>query len=593
MTNLLFLCTGNSARSQMAEGFARARAPEGVTAMSAGTRPAEQVHPLAVEVMAEIGIDISSQRPKAFGDLPTDKIDVTVTLCSKAARECPSLLPGQAPRVDWGLEDPAQAKGDAESVRAVFRRSRDEIRRLVADLFDRGYLDTLARSKGTSNLILDSLGEGVLAHDTSRTIVYFNSAAEAITGYSRRDVLGRDCHDVFPGGFCGAKCSFGEGIPPRFDTVTYPLDITTKSGERRHLEMTVRSIVNETEAMAGVVASFRDLTREQDMARRLGEIESFSGMIGRDKTMLEVFDLIRNVADADVPVMIQGESGTGKELVAAAIHNESHRAAKLFVPVNCGALPEGLLESELFGHVRGAFTGAIRDKKGRFELADGGTIFLDEIGDISPAMQVKLLRVLQDGAFERVGGERTIKANVRVISATNRDLRAEIAAGRFREDLYYRLCVVPILLPPLRERCGDIPLLVDHIIKRIASETGREGLSLSPTALDALLSYEWPGNIRELQNALQFALVKCKDEMIELTHLPPHIIRSLGEHPPSHLTPAARAARGPKKKLDAAAVRRAMGEAGGNKVAAARALGVSRATLYRFLKASPEFAADD
>jgi len=605
MIHLLFLCTSNSVRSQMAEGYARARAPADVTVVSAGTHPADRVHPVAVEVMAEVGIDISAQRPAAFSALAVHEIDVAVTLCANAAEECALVVPGHPPRVDWNLSDPARAVGDAHAVREAFRRSRDEIRRLVDDLFGRGYLKTLALANSKAELLLDSLSEGIIAHDLNRRILYFNRAAETISGYSRGEVLGRDCHEVFPGGFCGGKCCFRGRTPHPFDTVVYPLEITTRNGEKRHLEMTVRSIADETQTLAGILASFRDLTREHDMARRIGEIESFSGMIGRDKTMLEVFDMIRSVADADVPVMIQGESGTGKELVAAAIHNESPRAGGLFVPVNCGALPEGLLESELFGHVRGAFTGAIRDKKGRFELADRGSIFLDEIGDVSPPMQVKLLRVLQDGAFERVGGERTIQVDARVISATNKDLRQEIAAGRFREDLYYRLCVVPIHLPPLHERCGDIPLLVDHIIKRIASETGRQGLTLSPTALDALLSYEWPGNVRELQNALQFALVKCKDTLIEWSDLPPHVIRGgLAGFPeataglsrfahaeaPTSATPALR---GPRKKLSATAVRGAMHQTNGNKVAAARALGVSRATLYRFLNANPELVAGD
>ena len=570
----------------MAEGFARARSPEGVEVMSAGIRPAPQVHPVAVEVMSEIGIDISSQRPKAFADLAAEGIDVTVTLCAAAAAECPALLPGQAARVSWELDDPAEAKGDAAAVREVFRRSRDDVRCLVDDLFGRGYLEALARCKGTADLALDSMTEGIIAHDTERRIVFFNSAAEAVTGYSRREALGRDCHNVFPGGFCGGKCSFSGDEAPRFDTIAYPVVITTKSGETREVDMSVRAIM-DGEEMKGVLASFRDLTEQREMARRLGEMESFSGIIGRDRKMLEVFELIRSVADVDAPVLIQGESGAGKELVAAAIHNEGPRASRLFVPVNCGALPEGLIESELFGHVRGAFTGAVRDKKGRFELADGGTIFLDEVGDISPAMQVKLLRVLQDGAFERVGDTRTIRADARVISATNKDLKKEIAAGRFREDLYYRLCVVPIALPSLRERCGDIPLLVDHIVGRITSAAGRDKLALSPGALDALLSYAWPGNVRELQNALQFALVKCRGDLIEPSHLPPHIIGSVtgpgaqavrASAAPSELAHGARGA-----KLTAEAVEAALRRTGGNKAAAARALGVGRATLYRFL----------
>jgi transcriptional regulator with GAF, ATPase, and Fis domain len=305
-------------------------------------------------------------------------------------------------------------------------------------------------------------------------------------------------------------------------------------------------------------------------------LTQFSGIIGKDERMLEVYDLIRDLADNTAPVLILGESGTGKELVAAAIHNEGPRAQKLFVPVNCGALPETLLESELFGHVKGAFTGAFRDKKGRFELADGGTIFLDEIGDISPAMQVRLMRVLQEGTFERVGSESTLKVDVRLISATNKDLQKEIAAGRFRDDLYYRLSVVPIRLPPLRERRNDIPLLAEHTLKRALEMSGRQGVALSADALDIMLSYDWPGNVRELQNWIQFALVKCKTGVIRPEHLPPSRVTAAAGIP---LPGTARR----RRKLDAESVRMALQQTGGNRVEAARLLGVSRATLYRFL----------
>ena len=589
MTQLLFLCTANSARSQMAEGFARALAPDGVVIVSAGTQPAENLHPLACKVMAEAGVDISAQATKGFSELPLGAIDVVVTLCSSAAKECSLMLPGHPTQVDWNLPDPAAARGTESEKLAVFRKTRDKIKQLVDDLFDHGYLKALTWANNKASLILNSLSEGIIAHDMDRHIVFFNETAENITGYSRSEVVGQDCHEVFPEGFCGEKCGFRDKAPS-FDSVTYHIDFTTKTGENRHLEMTVRAIKDDNENMLGVLASFRDLTLQHDMARRLGEIESFAGIIGRDKKMLEIFDLIRSVADSNMPVLIQGASGTGKELVAAAIHNEGSRANKLFVPVNCGALPEGLLESELFGHVRGAFTGAIRDKKGRFELADGGTIFLDEIGDISPAMQVKLLRVLQEGKFERVGGTKTIQSDVRIISATNKNLKEEIAAGRFREDLYYRLCVVPIDLPPLHERCGDIPLLVEHTLKRISVESDRE-MSLSSAALDAVLSYEWPGNVRELQNALQFATVKCKGDVIEVRHLPPHIISGMSQLPqplanvgePAFASSVAHGGTR-KHKLTSGAVEEALRRTGGNKAKAARILGVGRATLYRFLK---------
>jgi transcriptional regulator with GAF, ATPase, and Fis domain len=323
----------------------------------------------------------------------------------------------------------------------------------------------------------------------------------------------------------------------------------------------------------------KDTAELTDLRRRLKTEQSFAGIVGRDAKMLELFDTIMEIAEVNIPVLIQGESGTGKELVAAAIHNEGHSTDKPFVPVNCGALPEGILESELFGHVKGAFTGAIHDRKGRFELADGGTIFLDEIGDIPAAMQVKLLRVLEERTFERVGGEESIKVDVRVISATNKNLAEEVAAGRFREDLFYRLCVVPVYLPPLRDRRNDIPLLAERLLKKALTDIGRKDVVLSPETVCVMMDYDWPGNVRELENALRYALVKCRDNLLLPEYLP---LKILETYVPSQAYPRKQR----KRKLDAETVWRTLEETGGNKAEAALRLGVSRATLYRFLKES-------
>ncbi len=404
-------------------------------------------------------------------------------------------------------------------------------------------------------------------------MTFFNRAAERITGYHRKDVVGRDCHEVFPGGLCGPRCVFWEGERTPAEGTRYPVALTTKQGEQRQLEVSSTPLRDRQGKLAGCLMSFRDVTRMAEVGRGFEHAAGFSGIIGCDRKMLLIFDLIRDVAPSRYPVLIQGESGTGKELVAAAMHHESPRAGKLFVPVSCAALPESILESEMFGHVKGAFTGALRDKKGRFELADGGTIFLDEIGELSPATQVKLLRVLQDGAFERVGGEKTIRADVRVVSATNKDLKKEIDAGRFREDLYYRLCVVPIMLPPLRERRGDIPLLAEHVLARALAESKHEAVALSPGAIRVLVNYRWPGNVRELQNAIQYALIKCKRGPIGPEHLPPNVAEAD--------EPVQEEQR--RRKLSAAAVEDALRKSHGNKVKAAALLDVSRATLYRFL----------
>jgi PAS domain S-box-containing protein len=428
--------------------------------------------------------------------------------------------------------------------------------------------------------VLDSLKEGIIAHDVERRIFFFNREAEHITGYAREQVLGRDCHEAFGAPFCGGHCSFCDEPPAEKETVDYTLNITTKSGEPRRIEMRVTRMRDGSGGMTGVLASFKDVTDLISLQLRAGELTSFGNIIGRDSKMQDVFRQIRDVADYDFPVQLSGETGTGKELVANAIHGESRRGGAPFVPINCGALPEGLIESELFGHIKGAFSGAVRDKKGRFELADGGTVFLDEVAELSNNMQTKLLRFLQDGRFERVGGEQTLTVNVRVISATNRNLRREVERSRFREDLFYRLSVIPIHLPPLRERKTDIPLLIDHFLRDAAGRYGREPLKVSPRALSLMLDYRWPGNVRELQNAIQFAFVKCGSKVIEPKDLP------------LELRDAADVCgrRGPARKLDPEAVRKALTRTGGNKAKAAKLMGVGRATLYRFLNDYPELA---
>ncbi len=428
--------------------------------------------------------------------------------------------------------------------------------------------------------VLDNLKEGIIAHDLQRRIYFFNAEAERVTGYSRHEVLGRDCHEVFDGPFCGQRCSFCSGEPICADRLTYPLTFTNRAGELRRVDFTATMVRDDHDQCVGVVASFRDMTELMALQRRSGEIFQFANIIGGDRKMRSVYQQIEDVAQYDFPVHLFGETGTGKELVANAVHNESRRGGAPFVPINCGALPEGLIESELFGHVKGAFSGAIRDKKGRFELADGGTVFLDEVAELTKPLQVKLLRFLQEGTFEKVGGEKTAQVNVRVISATNKDLKKEVQRNNFREDLFYRLNVIPIHIPPLRERKNDIPLLVEHFLKQIAERSERPLPQLTASALAVMMDYAWPGNVRELQNAVQFAIVKSKAQAITQDDLPLELRR--------FQSPAGR--RGPNKKLDARAVQTALIKTGGNKARAARELGVGRATLYRFISENPQAA---
>ena len=440
-------------------------------------------------------------------------------------------------------------------------------------------LSKLLAEKDNLERIIDNLIEGVIAHDTNRKIIYFNKTAEQITGYRREEVVGKDCHEVFGEPFCGGRCSFKNGSPKIWEDKQYPLTFITKDGEPRRLEMRLTGMEDGSGQFVGVLASFRDVTDITSLKIKAGALKEFRGIIGRDPKMLEIYRHIRDVAANDYPVHIKGETGTGKELVAHAIHKESRRAGAPFVPINCGALPEGVLESELFGHVRGAFSGAIRDKKGRFELADEGTLFLDEVGELPKHVQVKLLRVLQDGVFERVGGEKSISVDVRIISATNKDLKKEVKEGRFREDLYYRINVVPIELPPLRERKGDIPLLVEHFAQEVQRQ-GQEVAGFSKTAMEFFMSYSWPGNVRELQSAVRFSLLRAKGKTVMPEHLPRELLQ-WGQ-------PATLTSRGRTRKLSAHAVKEALEKTGGNKAKAARLLGVGRATLYRFLEDFPE-----
>ena len=438
-------------------------------------------------------------------------------------------------------------------------------------------LENLMCHRDNLEHVLDNLGEGIIAHDMDRRIFFFNQEAERITGYSRDDVLGKDCHEAFGTPFCGERCSFAAQNAQPAERADYTLNTVTKSGETRRLEMTVTGMKDDSGDFIGVLTSFRDITDIFSLKMRAEKLTRFGRIIGQDSKMISIFKQIKDVADYDYPVHISGDTGTGKELVATAIHQESPRAGAPFVPINCGALPEGLIESELFGHVKGAFSGAIRDKKGRFELADGGSAFLDEIAELSNNMQAKLLRFLQEGKFERVGGEQTVSVNIRIISATNKDLKEAVKNGQFRDDLYYRLNVIPIQLPLLRERKIDIPLLIEHFLEEAAERYGKKSLKVSPKAMSLMLDYRWPGNIRELQNAIQFAFVKCNGRVISPEDLPLELREAA---PPS-------GRRGPTKKLDPESVKSALIKTGGNKVKAARLLGVGRATLYRFLGEHP------
>ncbi len=605
---ILFVGERNAVRSVMAHRMLAAKLHGRAQVCSAGC-VAEGPHPLAVGVLREMAIDASDHSPKALGDIELLPVDLLVTFGPRARALCAPTLPtsdggpGDDPaativsllyplHLHWDIPDPSEASASGGTL-AAFRDARDLLATRLEWLLRCGLVEALESRRAQVRVRLDRSSLGLVAMDSKTRLFLFNAQAERLTGHSREDVLGRPCHKVFPpNGICGGACLFSnEGGCPAAEH-EHLVGLSDPGGHARPLRVRVAPLREGAIPWRATVAILQEVNGALPPPAR-----HFHGIVGRSRPILEAIALIRQVAWSDYPVLIMGESGTGKELAARAIHMESRRRGGPFVPVNCGALPEHLLESELFGHVRGAFTGAIRDKKGRFELADGGTLLLDEVGELSPSFQVKLLRVLQDKRFERVGGETQIAVDVRVIASTNRDLRALVRQGSFREDLFYRLAVVPLVLPPLRERMEDLPDLIAHIL----AELRKEGATLrrvSSAAMDLLRAYEWPGNVRELINALQYASVHCRGEEVLPEHLPFEIsgLRpSLpvevmeSETPAETEAPAEESAsldapRGGRVTLTPERVSEAIRLAGGNKLKAAKLLGIGRATLYRFLE---------
>jgi PAS domain S-box-containing protein len=369
------------------------------------------------------------------------------------------------------------------------------------------------------NIILNSIVEGAIAGGADRKLYFLNKAGQEILGYPLEEIVGQPCSRICVDLECDRECPLllagrsGRGV-------NFEMKFRTKDGKNIPVSLNLGVMRDSDGNAIGGVGIFRDVSIIKDISKDLGLDFSLKQLIGKSKAIVDLRQRILEVAPTNVSAFIKGESGTGKELVANIIHYNSLRRDRILIKVNCAALSENLLESELFGHVKGAFTGALSDRKGRFELADGGTIFLDEIGEISPKLQVKLLRVLQEGEFERVGSSKTLKVNVRIIAATNRNLDEMIKSNRFRLDLYYRLNVFPINIPPLRERKEDIPLLISYSINKLRSEMGKDITGVSKEAMDFLIDYDYPGNIRELENILEHAFVRCHGRTILPSHLP-------------------------------------------------------------------------
>lgn len=420
--------------------------------------------------------------------------------------------------------------------------------------------------------ILESISDGVFTVDLEWRITSFNRAAEEITGIPRREALGRRCSEVFRASLCEGACALRRTLDGGKPIINQPCFIIDGDGRRIPVSISTALLRNPSGEVVGGAETFRDLTVVEELRRELEGRFQIGELVSHSVTMRRIFEILPAIAESDCTVLLEGETGTGKELLARAIHGASPERRGPFVAVNCSAIPETLIEAELFGVRAGAFTGADRNRPGRFAAAERGTLLLDEVGELSPGVQVKLLRVLQEHTYEPLGGSSPVPSSARIIAATNRDLREQVRAGTFREDLFYRINVVRLELPPLRRRREDIPLLVDHFVGVLNCRQGRQVSGVSPDAMALLMAHDWPGNVRELENAIEHAFVLCRGQRIEPRHLPE----------PLH----GRVARGGDladhvRAAEAGAILDALRRNRNNRQAAARELGMHRATFFR------------
>ncbi len=436
------------------------------------------------------------------------------------------------------------------------------------------------KKKSKTEIILDSIADGVFTVDEEQNITSFNKAAEKITGVSRDQAIGQKCFDVFRADICQSDCALKKTMTTGDPLIDQRINILDSSGTVTPISISTAMLKDEEGKIIGGVETFRDLSTVEQLRKEINSKFTVDDIVSKSDAIQRIFDVLPDIATSEATVLIEGASGTGKELFARAIHNLSDRKQKKLVAINCGALPDSLLESELFGYVKGAFTDAKKDKPGRFQLARGGTIFLDEIGDISTALQVKLLRVLQEKEYEPLGATQTVKADVRIIAATNKKLNELVARGIFREDLYYRLNVVKISLPTLAQRKEDIPLLVEHFIRRFNSRTGKNIQGLSQEAMSCLMRHNFPGNIRELENIIEHCFVLCRENQITMAHLPADLLNAS-----STVSDIATSAEDdPMAQNEARLIRRTLEKHHGNRRKTAEELGIHKTTLWRKMK---------
>jgi len=439
------------------------------------------------------------------------------------------------------------------------------------------------QTNNRTQVILDSIADGVFTVDLEWKINSFNRAAEKITGIKKEEAIGRYCWEVFRASICEQGCSLRQTMETGHPFVNQSIFVVSSKGERIPISIATALLKDNNGKAIGGVETFRDLSVVEQLRNELTGRHCFQNIISKNKEMQRLFGMLELVSESDTTVLLEGESGTGKELFAKAIHSLSNRKKGPLVTVNCGSLPDTLLESELFGYKAGAFTDAKKDKPGRLALAENGTLFLDEIGDISQLLQVRLLRVLQDKAYEPLGGTKSIRANVRIVTATNKNLENLVKSGLFREDLYYRINVVKLVLPPLRDRKEDIPLLAEHFIRKHNRLLGKEIQGLSPEVLPVLMFHDFPGNIRELENIIEYAAVVCKNERIGIEHVPENI-RQHSENKTTRVPDTTRVNGRSFNDLEKNYIYHALMQNNWNRRVTAAQMGIHPTTLWRKIK---------
>ncbi|MFH2220270.1 MAG: sigma 54-interacting transcriptional regulator [Pseudomonadota bacterium] len=497
----------------------------------------------------------------------------------------------------------AKQTSEADSSDVEIRDERNashQITRLTTPLYDRNHnvsgcftlfydhshlanlINRIHYEERSMKIILDNLGIGIFTVNRGGHVTFFNTAAEKITGYNRRHVLGTPCASIFGGDATEDLTLLMESIADGKPRTNRQGEMTTREGETIPIRADYLPLQNEQGKIIGGLATLQDLTLAQQLDQVISDRYTLKNMVGKDPSMQKIFEMARVVAASDATLLIEGPTGTGKDLLAKVIHSSSKRAEKPFVKVNCAALPENLLESEMFGYAKGAFTGANHNRPGRFQEADGGTIFLDEIGDVPLSLQAKLLRVLEDKEFYPLGSRKTVKVDVRIISATNRGLEKLVEKRLFREDLFYRLNVLRIELPLLKDRRADLPLLIRHIMRRLCAVQATLPQGISEWAMEALLSYDYPGNVRELENILEHALIVSQCGVIEPRHLPDYLQNRLAS--PLEAQPAEEASAEGSTLPERSKIVLLLRQHNGHREKTAQALGINRSTLWRKMK---------